>query len=143
MNQANFFKPHRDLKHRYEVGRMAMNDTEIRNMLHTSIYTGKIVVLFDHNGIDIMQLLCKELVSRKTPNVEIWQSIGEELNAELSKYVSKEIIDKAIDIYRMYDFSDKVFVISDSDQYGSMFNYLKTGILTKQEMVDALLYKIK
>lgn len=120
-----------------------MNDTEIRNMLHTSIYTGKIVVLFDHDGIDIMQLLCKELVSRKTSNVEIWQSIGEELNAELSKYVSKEIIDKAIDIYRMYDFSDKVFVISDSDQYGSMFNYLKTGILTKQEMVDALLYKIK
>ena len=122
---------------------MIMNDIEIRKILHSLICNGKIVVLFDYEGIDILQSLCKELVSRKTSNVEIWQSIGEELNAELSKYVSKEIIDKAIDIYRMYDFSDKVFVISDSDQYGSMFNYSKTGILTKQEMVDALLYKIK
>ena len=42
----------------------------------------------------------------------------------------------------MYDFSDKVSIISDTDQYGCLFNYVKTGILTKQEMVDALLYKI-
>ena len=51
-------------------------------------------------------------------------------------------MDEILNFYRMYDFSDKITVISDSDQFGSLINYVKTGILTKQEMVDALLYKI-
>ena len=41
----------------------------------------------------------------------------------------------------MYDFSDKVDVIADSPQYASMLNYVKTGILSKEEMIEALLYK--
>ncbi len=119
-----------------------MNDIEIRENLNTSITSGNKVIILNYDSLDIIHLLCEVLVSKNISNVEIWQSIEEKTNSELSKFVSREIVDKSICIYRMYDFSDKVFVISDSDPYGTMFNYVKTGILTKQEMIDALLYKI-
>ncbi|WP_029199518.1 hypothetical protein [Oribacterium sp. NK2B42] len=119
-----------------------MNNIKIRERLNTSITSGNKVIILDYDSLDIIHLLCKVLVSKNISNVEIWQSIEEKPNSELSKFISREIVNKAIYIYRMYDFSDKVFVISDSDQYGTMFNYVKTGILTKQEMIDALLYKI-
>lgn len=118
-----------------------MNDIEIREKLNTSITSGNKVIILDYDRLDIIRLLCEVLVSKNISNVEIWQSIEEKPNNELSKFISRESVNKAIYIYRMYDFSDKVFVISDSDQYGTMFNYMKTGILTKQELIEALLYK--
>ena len=119
-----------------------MNNIKIRERLNTSITSGNKVIILDYDSLDIIHLLCKVLVSKNISNVEIWQSIEEKPNSEHAKYVSKEDIDNVINIYRMYDFSDKVFVVSDTDQYGSMFNYVKNGIVSKQEMVDALLYKI-
>ena len=118
-----------------------MYDNEIRKRLRMTIDLGNIVIIFDYDNLDIMQLLSQKLVSKNIFNVEIWQSIDKKSNIKLSKYVSKAVIDKVINLYCMYDFSDKVFVISDTNQYGNIFNYIKTGILTRQEMVDALLYK--
>lgn len=119
-----------------------MNDFETREKLNRAITSGKIVIIYDYDSLEIMQLLSERLVSKNVSHVEIWQSIDEKSDSELSIYVSKDVVEKAVNMYHMYDFSDKVFVISDSDQYGSLFNYVKTGILTAQEMVDALLYKI-
>ena len=119
-----------------------MNYDEIRNVLLTSIGLGNQLIIFDYDNLDVLHLLYKELDSKNIFNVKIWQSIEEKSNSEHAKYVSKEDIDNVINFYRMYDFSDKVFVVSDTDQYGSMFNYVKNGIVSKQEMMDALLYKI-
>lgn len=119
-----------------------MNNVEIREKLNASISGGNRVILFDCDSLDFMHILCEKLALKNNPDVEIWQSIEAKSNNKQTKYVSKEIVDIAVDIYNMYDFSDKVFVVSRPDQYGSLFNYVKTGILTSQEMVDALLYKI-
>ena len=38
----------------------------------------------------------------------------------------------------MYEYTDELSVIKDSTQYPSMLNYVKTGLLTKEEMIEAL-----
>lgn len=43
--------------------------------------------------------------------------------------------------YYLYEYSDDITVITDNPQYPSMLNYVKTGILTEEEMIQALLYK--
>lgn len=43
--------------------------------------------------------------------------------------------------YYLYEYSDDITVITDNPQYPNMFNYVKTGILTEEEMIQALLYK--
>ncbi len=40
--------------------------------------------------------------------------------------------------YYMYEYTDELSVIRDSTQYPSMLNYVKTGLLTKEEMIEAL-----
>lgn len=41
--------------------------------------------------------------------------------------------------YLTYEFSDRFSVFSDNMQYGTIFNYVHTGILTEEEAVRAVL----
>jgi hypothetical protein len=45
----------------------------------------------------------------------------------------------ALDMYHAYEFSNRITFVSENSRYASMHNYVKTGVLTKQEMIDALL----
>lgn len=116
--------------------------TEAVCRLENLIGDGKKVFVYGHNDMGILHLIYEGLKKKKTSNVEILQCIGESSNYEYSTYVTRKEMDEILEIYHMYDFSDKVSVVSEPDQYGNLFNYVKNGILTKQEMVDALLYKI-
>lgn len=42
-------------------------------------------------------------------------------------------------LYRMYDFSNRFQIISDDPQYGGLLNYVKTGIMTIEEVFQVLL----
>ena len=42
-------------------------------------------------------------------------------------------------LYFTYEFSDRFTVITGSGQYPSLFNYLSTGILTEEEILEAIL----
>lgn len=46
-----------------------------------------------------------------------------------------------IDLYRTYDFSDKIVLIEEPACYGSLINYVKAGIMSEEEMMEALLKK--
>ncbi len=43
-------------------------------------------------------------------------------------------------LYHMYEFSDRVRVMEQSGQYGSLENYVHTGLMTMEEMFGALLH---
>lgn len=43
-------------------------------------------------------------------------------------------------MYNMYEFSDRFQVLSDSPQYGGLLNYVKTGLMTEEDVFQALLY---
>lgn len=43
--------------------------------------------------------------------------------------------------YRMYEFSDQMIMISDHPQYGGLLNYVKTGVMTLEEIIQTLLRK--
>ena len=44
-------------------------------------------------------------------------------------------------LYYLYEYTDDVNVIADSSQYPTLLNYVKTGLLTEDEMLEALLHK--
>lgn len=41
--------------------------------------------------------------------------------------------------YYLYEYSNQIQLISDNPQYPSMLNYVKTGLLNEEEMIEALL----
>lgn len=60
------------------------------------------------------------------------------LSDRLKKYPASISNDEE-DRYYLYEFSDKYRLISDSPIYPNLFNYLKTGLLTEEELLEALL----
>lgn len=42
-------------------------------------------------------------------------------------------------LYLTYEFSDRFVLVSEQEQYGTIFNYVDTGILTEKEAVKAIL----
>ena len=44
-------------------------------------------------------------------------------------------------LFYLYEFSDNYRLVSDSSIFPSMLNYVKTGLLTQEEMVEVLLRK--
>lgn len=43
------------------------------------------------------------------------------------------------DLYKTYEFTDKINLFVERDQYGGIMNLLKTGILSDEEAVEAIL----
>jgi hypothetical protein len=46
---------------------------------------------------------------------------------------------KEAELYRMYEFSDRFVVLSESEQYGSIWNYVRSGIMTPEEALELLI----
>ena len=42
-------------------------------------------------------------------------------------------------LYHLYEYTDDICVLEDTSVYPGIINYVKTGILTPEEMVEALL----
>lgn len=53
--------------------------------------------------------------------------------------LNAEELDAIRRIYFMYDFSDHFRILSDSQQYGGLLDYVKTGIMTMEEVFQTVL----
>jgi len=42
--------------------------------------------------------------------------------------------------YRLYEYTDNICVLEDNPLYPGLLNYVKTGLLTREELIDALEY---
>ena len=86
------------------------------------------------------QLLChisgKQMVQGKVLMVSTEYAKG--LSCD-QLVVSRETYTKLLQLYLTYEFSDKFRIISMDGNYGTLWNYVKTGILTHEEAVEALL----
>lgn len=109
--------------------------------LERTIKDGTKVFLIDIQDADIINLLLSKIRNDKLEKMEVWHCLDSIEDDKGSVHLSSEAMRDILEICQMYDFSDKVDVIADSSQYASMLNYVKTGILSKEEMIEALLYK--
>lgn len=46
---------------------------------------------------------------------------------------------REFEMYRMYEFSDRFIALSESAQYGGVWNYVRNGILTPDEALELLI----
>ncbi len=113
---------------------MTMRESNIVCRLKAIIDAGDKVLLFNSTNLEMLDLLRDIIKGRNDAHYTIFQSVEKSFD-----YVSQSEMGDILDLYRTYDFSDRVFVVSDSNQYGSLYNYVKMGILTKEEMIKALL----
>lgn len=76
------------------------------------------------DGYKDIKILCSASGCTKYSNVQ-----------EISAKQEKELLD----LYHMYEFSDKFLVLEDSKQFGSMLNYVEGGLISFDEELKALI----
>lgn len=96
------------------------NVKEITDRIQESLKSGKILIYIDKDFY-LKDKVCKALDNRQ-------------------EYLLIED-PEVMNLYRMYEFSDEIIVFSESSQYGSIWNYVRRGLLTAEEAIDALLDK--
>ena len=52
--------------------------------------------------------------------------------------LSKEEQEKYKRLYHLYEYTDDICVLEDNPLYPSLLNYVKTGLLTDEELNEAL-----
>ncbi len=57
--------------------------------------------------------------------------------SDIKVYCGDEDEDKLLDLYNMYEFSNKFVVLDGCSQYGNLWNYVDSGMLTLEEAVDS------
>lgn len=66
---------------------------------------------------------------------EIERKIIENDKFSIIKQDDKEAMLK---LYKMYEFTNKLVVLSSEEQYPSIFNYYRQGLLSVDELIEAL-----
>lgn len=111
--------------------------------MYLNINDKKAIIIYNVKNLSLIKKI-KNKITNNTDGVEIY--VDKNLKqARDNKYIqvisSSEMLD-ILRLYQLYEFTDKIIVISDDCQYPNMFNYIQQGILSEDELVDALLYKI-
>jgi hypothetical protein len=60
------------------------------------------------------------------------------LENEKVVYAQEGQSEEIVDLYRTYEFSDRVIYVSKESNYGTLYNYVKTGVLSEEEFLDSI-----
>lgn len=113
--------------------------TEMKTILEQLIGNGIRVIIFNLDDKDLYNLICDGIQSRNMNSIEVWHCINEATSFNGTRLLAREQMDRILRLYHLYEFSDKITVLSEDIQFANMINYVKVGLLTPEEMVEALL----
>jgi len=101
---------------------------------------GKVLVFLPNCNPLFVKNFCESDILANTENVRIYMSetsySGVKENVRIISLVE---IEEILKLYHMYEFSNRLQIIGKNKQYGSLLNYLDTGILTETEVFEAIL----
>ncbi len=91
----------------------------------------------------IMKDFCSSQALKKTEKKVLMLSSADPFREKEKNYGFRRISDREREeleqLYRTYEFSNRFQVVSDHFQWGSLMNYVKTGMVTMEEFFEALL----
>ena len=112
----------------------------MNDRLYSIINTDKILIIYNVSTLSILRKIMNKISDTICVVVVC---VEKDLNQnEYIQVISDDEMHDILRYYQLYEFTDKMIVISDNPQYPSMFNYIQQGLLTEYELVDARLYKI-
>ena len=93
-------------------------------------------------GENLAEKVCQSEAIRSTKrNIKIMSmfDISKKMDNITYRKLTEEEQEDLINLYFLYDFSDKFRFFSSKELYGSILNYIKTGYLTFEEVCTSML----
>ena len=116
---------------------------EIINDLEEYIRQSDLVILVDINCANPMtDMLCRSNALLETSRRVVIISVVN-MSIKYEKHIYRTVTELEmrilLEIYRLYESSDRLLLFTDSRNYGSTWNYVNNGLLSSEEMLDALM----
>ncbi len=114
-------------------------NTKLKNLLQHY----DLVILVDVENADVLtDKLCKSFAFINTGKSLCVISVSDfpvkNNKHNLIKVTAREM-GEILDLYRSYEASDKLIFLGESENYGGLRNYVRSDILSEEEMFEALL----
>ena len=116
------------------------NKSENLPLLERIIKKEMKIIVVDSSQYDIFMKLHSAINEKDLKDFEIWHCFDSIPNSPGIIQVSVQEMCKIMELYRLFDFSDRIIVVSPSIQYGSIYNFMQIELLSENEMVNALLH---
>lgn len=117
-------------------------ETEIVARLQRYLNKEDMVILIDTDGSNpLTEILCRSEIPEKSWKRAVILSAANfprKPGRHSYQTVSEKEMNMLLKLYRLYEASDKLFLLSDSKNYGSIWNYVNSGLISEEEMLEAL-----
>lgn len=121
---------------------MTLVKKEIKNEIEKLLCSYSTIIICNEINDNLVTATVKLIKEKKLNNAVLvfedfdYVEVPEVLN------VSKEILNGFREYYNLYEYTDKIVMFTDDTCYPGISNYVAQGIITEDEMLEALLYKI-
>ena len=120
-------------------------EKELLEILENSLgeYDRIILVINDRaSGNDLLsRLLGSEAIKKSVKKIMIMSCENREEEGNYTYFqISRQEEKWLNELYRMYEFSDRFQILSYGGNYGNIFNYVETGLMTMEEVFEAVLH---
>jgi hypothetical protein len=113
----------------------------IKPQIENLINSHKAVIVC--NGADSRDIVTAFAAELKESKSEVIVVTDEETETDASiMKVSKDFMLALLEYYYLYEFTDKIIIISDYCFCPNIKNYISSEILTADELVKSILYKV-
>lgn len=122
-----------------------MNSDELLTALESNLnkYDRIILIINDSIGENNLfsEFINSEAIKKSTKKIMIMSSEDGKESENYAYYRLSEVEEEQlVKLYLMYEFSDRFQILSYDSNFGNIFNYVKTGIMTAEEAFEAILY---
>lgn len=115
-------------------------NNSIVNELEALINEKNWIILFNIDNIALNRAVLAELGSRRKKNYKIWaRNDIPELHENVDRFLTREEMNKILELFYLYDFSDKVRLITETKNQPTLLNFLNNGLLSENEVASILL----
>ena len=115
---------------------------QIVNDLKLYLEGEDLVILVDiDDAAELTEMLCKSNVVTKSPKkaaILSTANFSAKQGRHIQRTISEEEMLTLFKIYRSYEASDKLHLLSNSKNYGDTWNYVSGARLSTEEMLEAL-----
>ena len=114
----------------------AMNNSEVITFLHEKLKNNKKLVIYDFDDKVFLESLGNRIKDKYIILTSLDFNCVHENEIEV---LSKVMLSDIVELSRLYEFSDKIVVLSKLSQFAGVFNYYDAGLLNQEELIKAIL----
>lgn len=122
-----------------------MSDDRLLTSLETNLNVYDKIIFIVNNSIEgndlFSEFINSDAIKKNKKKIMIMSSESSEESENYAYYkLSKAEEERLMKLYLTYEFSDRFQMLAHDNNFGNIFNYVKTGVMTLEEVFEAILY---